>query len=172
MPRRSRMVARAWEAGVDAVIVQDLGLLRALAASLPEVRVHASTQIDAHNADSVAALADLGVSRVTLARELSTSEIAGLVAASPVQLESFVHGSLCFCHSGQCFMSSMVGGRSANRGLCAQPCRLPYDLVDADGVVAEVPGRYLLSPKDLAGVELLPGPRRGGRLRRSRSRGA
>jgi putative protease len=151
------MIARAWEAGIDAVIVQDLGLLAAVSKALPEVRVHASTQIDVHNADSIAALAELGVSRVTLARELSVAEIATLCASSPVQLESFVHGSLCFCHSGQCFMSSMVGGRSANRGLCAQPCRLPYDLVDEDGLVAEVPGRYLLSPRDLAGVELLPG---------------
>jgi len=151
-----RMVARAWEAGVDAVIVQDLGLMRAIASSLPEVRIHASTQIDAHNIDSVRALAELGVSRVTLARELSTSEITRLVASSPVQLESFVHGSLCFSHSGQCFMSSLVGGRSANRGQCAQPCRLPYDLVDESGAVAEVPGRYLLSPKDLAGIDLLP----------------
>jgi putative protease len=151
------MVARAWEAGVDAVIVQDLGLIGAIRSSMPEIRLHASTQIDAHNSDSVDALAELGVSRVTLARELSVSETATLVSASPVQLESFVHGSLCFCHSGQCFMSSMVGGRSANRGLCAQPCRLPYDLIDSDGAVADVPGRYLLSPKDLAGVELLPG---------------
>jgi U32 family peptidase len=151
------LVARAWEAGVDAVIVQDLGLLRALRHSLPEVRVHASTQIDAHNTDTVAALAEMGVARVTLARELSVTEVAVLASVSPVQLESFVHGSLCFCHSGQCFMSSMVGGRSANRGLCAQPCRLPYDLIDSDGVAAEVPGRYLLSPKDLAGVGLLPG---------------
>lgn len=150
------MIARAWEAGVDAVIVQDLGLLYALRASLPEVRVHASTQIDAHNTASVRALASLGVSRVTLARELSVAEIGGLVAASPVEVESFVHGSLCFCHSGQCLMSSMIGGRSANRGLCAQPCRLPYDLVGADGTVAPVEGRYLLSPKDLAGVALLP----------------
>ena len=150
------MVARAWETGIDAVIVQDLGLLCAIAASLPEVRIHASTQIDAHNVDSVLALAELGVSRVTLARELSIPEISGLVSASPVQLESFVHGSLCFCHSGQCFMSSLVGGRSANRGLCAQPCRLPYDLIAADGTIAEVPGRYLLSPRDLAGIDLLP----------------
>jgi putative protease len=150
------MVARAWEAGVDAVIVQDLGLIAAIRSSLPTVRVHASTQIDAHNADSVAALADLGVARITLARELSVAEIAALVASSPVELESFVHGSLCFCHSGQCFMSSMVGGRSANRGLCAQPCRLPYDLVGPDGEAADAPGRYLLSPKDLAGVQLLP----------------
>jgi putative protease len=150
------MVARAWEAGVDAVIVQDLGLMSAIHQALPAVRIHASTQIDVHNSDAVAALARLGVARVTLARELSVPEIAVLTASSSVELESFVHGSLCFCHSGQCFMSSLVGGRSANRGLCAQPCRLPYDLVDSEGVVAEVPGRYLLSPKDLAGIELLP----------------
>jgi putative protease len=156
------LVAGAWDAGIDAVIVQDLGLLYALRRSLPEVRVHASTQIDAHNAASVAALADLGVARVTLARELSVGEIAGLAAASSVEIESFVHGSLCFCHSGQCLMSSMIGGRSANRGLCAQPCRLPYELVDATGAVAEVPGKYLLSPKDLAGIELLPGLVRAG----------
>jgi putative protease len=150
------MVARAWEAGVDAVILQDLGLVAAVRRSMPEVRIHASTQIDAHNAASVAALARLGVSRVTLARELSITEIADLVAASTIELESFVHGSLCFCHSGQCFMSSMIGGRSANRGQCAQPCRLPYDLVGPDGVLADVPGRYLLSPRDLCGIELLP----------------
>ena len=150
------MVARCWEAGIDAVIVQDLGLMSAIHRSLPEVRLHASTQIDVHNSDAVLAVAALGVSRVTLARELSVAEIGVLTASSPVELESFIHGSLCFCHSGQCFMSSLVGGRSANRGLCAQPCRLPYDLVDSKGVVAEVAGRYLLSPKDLAGIELLP----------------
>ena len=130
--------------------------MSAIHRALPEVRIHASTQIDVHNVDAIAVVAELGVSRVTLARELSVAEIALLTASSPVELESFVHGSLCFCHSGQCFMSSLVGGRSANRGLCAQPCRLPYDLVDSEGVVAEVPGRYLLSPKDLAGIELLP----------------
>jgi U32 family peptidase len=157
-----RMVARAWESGIDAVIVQDLGLLAAIHASLPEVRIHASTQIDAHNTASIQALAMLGVTRVTLARELSVREIAGLVAGSPVELESFVHGSLCFCHSGQCLMSSMVGGRSANRGMCAQPCRLPYELVGPDGRVAETPGRYLLSPKDLAGVAVLPALVRAG----------
>ncbi len=150
------LVAKAWEAGVDAVIVQDLGLMSAIRRALPEVRIHASTQIDVHNGDAIAAVARLGVSRVTLAREVSVAEIGELTASSPVELESFVHGSLCFCHSGQCFMSSLVGGRSANRGLCAQPCRLPYDLVDAEGCVAQVPGRYLLSPKDLAGIELLP----------------
>jgi U32 family peptidase len=151
-----KMLARAWKAGIDAVIVQDLGLLHALGSALPELRVHASTQIDAHNAPSIQALERLGVSRVTLARELSIAEIGDLAASSPIELESFIHGSLCYCHSGQCFMSSMVGGRSANRGLCAQPCRLPYDIVGSDGRLAEVPGRYLLSPKDLCGIEMLP----------------
>jgi putative protease len=150
------MVASAWEAGVDAVIVQDLGMMQCIHRSMPEVRVHASTQIDAHNAATIDVLEQLGVSRVTLAREVSVEEIARLVASAGVELESFVHGSLCFCHSGQCLMSSLIGGRSANRGQCAQPCRLPYDLVGPDGTVAEVPGRYLLSPRDLCGIELLP----------------
>lgn len=156
MPAALDMVARAWEAGVDAVIVQDLGLLRNLHTLLPEVRLHASTQIDAHNAASISALAEMGVSRVTLARELSVAEIASLVSTSPVELENFAHGSLCFCHSGQCLMSSLIGGRSANRGMCAQPCRLPYDLVDGNGRLVDIPGRYLLSPRDLCSIELLP----------------
>jgi putative protease len=154
--RALEMVALAWQAGVDAVIVQDLGLIRLLRAELPDVRIHASTQVDAHNAESIEALRSLGVSRVTLSRELSVAEISGLVRASEVELESFVHGSLCYCHSGQCQFSSMIGGRSANRGTCAQPCRLPYELLGADGRAYDAPGRYLLSPKDLAGVTLLP----------------
>ncbi|MDO8916178.1 MAG: U32 family peptidase [Coriobacteriia bacterium] len=156
------MVARAWEAGIDAVIVQDLGLISLLRAELPDVRIHASTQVDTHNAAGIVALQSLGVSRVTLARELSVDEIAGLVRTSGVELESFVHGSLCYCHSGQCQFSSMIGGRSANRGTCAQPCRLPYDLLGADGSAYDVPGKYILSPKDLAGVTLLPALVRSG----------
>ncbi len=150
------MVARAWESGIDAVIVQDLGLMRCIRASLPEVRIHASTQLDVHNAGAIRVLAELGVSRVTLARELSIPEITELAASAGVELESFVHGSLCVCHSGQCLMSSLAGGRSANRGQCAQPCRLPYELLDAAGEEADSPGRYLLSPKDLCGIEMLP----------------
>jgi putative protease len=150
------MIARAWEAGVDAVIVQDLGLMHCIRSSLPEVRIHASTQVDVHNAASIRLLERLDVSRVTLARELSVPEITTLAASTAVELESFVHGSLCFSHSGQCFMSSLVGGRSANRGQCAQPCRLPYELLDVLGEAAETPGRYLLSPRDLCGIELLP----------------
>lgn len=150
------MIADAWAAGVDAVIVQDLGLLRALRESMPEVRIHASTQIDAMNPDSVLALAESGVSRVTLARELSLDGIAAC-AATGVEVESFVHGAICYSYSGQCLMSSMIGRRSANRGMCAQPCRLTYELIDAGGSVVATPGRYLLSPKDLAGITQLPG---------------
>jgi len=150
------MIAAAWEAGVDAVIVQDLGLMYCIRTLLPEVRIHASTQIDAHNSATIDVLERLGVSRVTLAREVSIPEMTALSASAGVELESFVHGSLCFCHSGQCLMSSLIGGRSANRGQCAQPCRLPYDLVGPDGELAEVPGRYLLSPRDLCGIGLLP----------------
>ena len=151
-----RMVADAWNAGVDAVIVQDLGLLAMLHRHMPAVRTHASTQIDTHNTETVRALAAMGVSRVTLARETSVQEVAGFVRDGGVEIESFVHGSLCFCYSGQCLMSSVIGARSANRGMCAQPCRMAYDLVAADGEVATTPGRYLLSPKDLAGLDLLP----------------
>ncbi len=150
------MIDAAWAAGVDAVIVQDLGLARVLAARLPHVRLHASTQIGAHNSETVRELADLGFERVTLARELSIDEIAGIASAAGVEVETFVHGALCLCYSGQCLLSSVVGGRSANRGRCAQPCRLPYDLLDDSGRELKAPGRYLMSPKDLAGVTHLP----------------
>lgn len=151
------LLEEAWVCGVDAIIVQDLGLARLVARELPHLRLHASTQINAHNTLTVAELAQLGFSRVTLARELSDREIAKIAADSPIEVESFVHGALCICYSGQCLLSSMVGDRSANRGLCAQPCRLPYDLLDETGAErSRVSGRYLLSPKDLAGVSVLP----------------
>lgn len=150
------MVDAAWVAGVDAVIVQDLGLLRAVRLTLPHVRVHSSTQMNAHNTQTIRALADLGIMRVTLAREVSVDEIGGFVEADVVEIESFVHGALCMCYSGQCLMSSLIGRRSANRGLCAQPCRLPYELLDGGGDVLEAPGAHLLSPKDLAGITMLP----------------
>lgn len=152
------VVEAAWRAGVDAVIVQDLGLLHAIREWLPGVRVHASTQIDAHSSGTVRALSSLGVARVTLAREVSVDEIATLVrvgTAHGVEVESFVHGAICVCYSGQCLLSSLIGSRSANRGMCAQPCRLPYELVDAGGEGAETPGAHLLSPRDLAGITVL-----------------
>lgn len=150
-----KMIDSAWSAGIDAVIVQDLGLMRALRLALPEVRIHASTQIDVQNPDGIGALASLGASRVTLARELSLEAIAACAAAG-LEVETFVHGALCYSYSGQCLLSSLIGRRSANRGMCAQPCRLPYELLDAFGGVATVPGRYLLSPRDLAGIAHLP----------------
>lgn len=150
------LVDEAWASGVDAVIVQDLGLARAVSRELPQVRLHASTQINAHNTLTVSELGRLGFSRVTLARELSLSEIEIIAREASVEVEAFVHGALCFCYSGQCLLSSAVGGRSANRGMCAQPCRLPYELLDEKGTQLDAPGRYLLSPRDLAGISLLP----------------
>ncbi|MHB9004788.1 MAG: DUF3656 domain-containing U32 family peptidase, partial [Coriobacteriia bacterium] len=148
---------RAWVAGIDAVIVQDLGLLRLLRREMPHVRVHASTQIDTHNSATVELLRDQGVGRVTLARETSLSEIAVLSAIPGVEVESFVHGALCISYSGQCLMSSSIGGRSANRGMCAQPCRLQYELLDEKGSIRKTPGgAHLLSPRDLAGISELP----------------
>lgn len=152
------LIAGAWAAGVDAVIVQDLGLLRVLRDAMPQVRVHASTQMNTHSASTIETLADRGVRRVTLARETSLDEIGALCAAARpygVEVESFVHGALCMCYSGQCLLSSLIGGRSANRGLCAQPCRLSYELVDEAGRALAVPGAHLLSPKDLAGISAL-----------------
>jgi putative protease len=151
------LVDAAWAAGVDAVIVQDLGLLGMLRRELPHVRVHSSTQVNAHNRATIEVLRDAGASRVTLAREVSIEEISSFAERiRGVEIESFVHGALCMCYSGQCLLSSLIGGRSANRGTCAQPCRLPYELVNDRGPLKDAPGAYLLSPKDLAGIDMLP----------------
>ncbi len=150
------LLDEAWAAGVDAVILQDLGLASLAASELPHVRLHASTQLNAHNAATVAELARRGFARVTLARETPVSAMAGLAAAADVEIEAFVHGALCVSYSGQCLMSSMIGGRSANRGRCAQPCRLTYGLLDARSQPKAAPGPHLLSPKDLCGLDMLP----------------
>ena len=120
------LAVRASQMGMDAVLVQDMGLVRTLRQVAPDLPVHASTQMSVHSLDGVKAAADLGLTRVVLARELSGSDIAYICERSPVEIEVFVHGALCMCHSGQCYMSSVIGGRSGNRGLCAQPCRLAY----------------------------------------------
>lgn len=145
-------VAKAAEAGIDAAIVQDVGLLSVLRRDLPELEIHASTQMNVRDKHGVELCMLLGCSRVTLARELSLKRIEEL-AKLGVDLEVFVHGALCICQSGQCLLSSMIGGRSANRGLCAQPCRLPYKLVDEQGKRLSTDGKYLLSPRDLCGIE-------------------
>ncbi len=158
---RALEVARqAYRSGADAFIVQDLGFAAELKRSLPQARLHISTQMNTHNAAGIEAACKLGASRVTLARELSLAEIGHLAEVAKgfdMEVEAFAHGALCVCYSGQCFMSSMIGGRSANRGLCAQACRLPYELHNrAQRKDLPSPGDHLLSPQDLCSIDLLP----------------
>lgn len=158
LERALTCVQRAWEAGADAFIVQDIGLAAEVRRMNRAIPLHASTQMNIHNAAGMEFAAVLGASRVTLARELHLNEIAALTSIADdlgMEVECFAHGALCVCYSGQCLMSSMIGGRSANRGLCAQPCRLPYELHDeADGVLP-APGEHLLSPRDLCTADLV-----------------
>ncbi|MGB9803138.1 DUF3656 domain-containing U32 family peptidase [Desulfofundulus sp.] len=146
-------------AGADGVIVQDLGLATLARQVLPELPLHASTQMTVHNRAGVEKLLALGFRRVVLAREMSLEEIRAIKDATGAELEVFIHGALCICYSGQCLLSSMIGGRSGNRGRCAQPCRLRYTLVDERGRTVVEPrevGEYLLSPRDLNLSEHLP----------------
>ena len=126
LPGAAELAAQASDMGIDAVLVQDLGVLRMLKQAVPDLPVHASTQMSVHTLDGVKLCADLGISRVVLARELGWREIEHICLHSPVEIEVFGHGALCMCYSGQCFFSSVIGGRSGNRGLCAQPCRMKY----------------------------------------------
>ncbi len=138
----------AAQAGVDALIVADLGGAVAIRRTIPTLELHASTQASGHNADAGRALAELGFSRMVLAREVSLADIRTYIENSPIEAEVFVHGALCVCHSGQCLFSSLIGGRSGNRGACAQPCRLPYTVGKKTG--------YPLSLKDLCLAEHVP----------------
>lgn len=160
LPDALELARQAYRCGVDAFIVQDIGISIELSRIMPDVEVHVSTQMNIHDEDGLRAAAALGVTRVTLARELSLAEIARLHELAEelgVELESFAHGALCICYSGQCFMSSLVGGRSANRGRCAQACRLPYELHNrALRKTLDAPGEHLLSPKDLCTANLIP----------------
>lgn len=160
LPDALELARQAYRCGVDAFIVQDIGISIELSRIMPDVEVHVSTQMNIHDEDGLRAAAALGATRVTLARELSLAEIARLHELAEelgVELESFAHGALCVCYSGQCFMSSLVGGRSANRGRCAQACRLPYELYNrALRKTLDAPGEHLLSPKDLCTANLIP----------------
>lgn len=160
LPDALELARQAYRCGVDAFIVQDIGISIELSRIMPDVEVHVSTQMNIHDEDGLRAAAALGATRVTLARELSLAEIARLhelAVELGVELESFAHGALCICYSGQCFMSSLVGGRSANRGRCAQACRLPYELHNrALRKTLDAPGEHLLSPKDLCTANLIP----------------
>jgi putative protease len=143
-------------AGVDAVIIQDVGLARLIRALTPDLEIHASTQMSITSEEGVRLAAELGCSRVILARELSLEEIGKIRGQTELPLEVFVHGALCVAYSGQCLTSEALGGRSANRGECAQACRMPYEIV-CDGRPVDLGAtQYLLSPQDLAAYDLVP----------------
>lgn len=147
------LAKKAYELGIDTIIVQDLGLARYLIKNFPDLAIHGSTQMSVHSLEGVLALQKMGFSRVVLSRELSLEEIEYICKNSNIEIEVFVHGALCISYSGQCLFSSMVGGRSGNRGKCAQPCRLPYELLENDTTIDK---GYLLSPRDLCGLDYLP----------------
>lgn len=158
-----------YERGLDAVIVQDMGVFTYIRKSFPDLPIHASTQMTVTGYRSAQMLKEMGASRVVTARELSLDEIRSIREHVDIEIESFVHGALCYCYSGQCLLSSLIGGRSGNRGRCAQPCRLPYD-VQGQNQTQKVSGagskgkgsrkgadeRYVLSMKDLCTLDILP----------------
>ncbi len=149
-----RLAVDCYNLGADAFIIQDLGLIKYLRENYPEIPIHASTQMTTHNLAGVKQLENMGVKRVVLSRELSVSEIENICQNVNVEIETFLHGALCISYSGQCLFSSIIGGRSGNRGLCAGPCRLPYTLIDGND--KELDKGYLLSPRDLNGTSFLP----------------
>src|SRR6202167_4104845 len=152
----ARALASIAEAGVDALIVQDIGVLRLAHQIAPELELHASTQTSITSAEGVEFARAHGADRVTLARELSLDEVTAIYEKTHADLEIFVHGALCVAYSGQCFSSEAWGGRSANRGQCAQACRLSYDPM-VDGTQTPLAdARYLLSPGDLCTVPQVP----------------
>ena len=156
LPSVEAAVRACAEAGVDAVIVQDLGVARLVRTIAPDLPIHASTQMTCTDAAGIELARSVGASRVILARELSLQDIAAIRAQTDAEIEVFVHGALCISYSGQCMTSEAIGGRSANRGACAQACRLPYELV-VDGVKRDQGDEaYLLSPEDLETSALVP----------------
>ncbi|MCE5331641.1 MAG: U32 family peptidase [Bacteroidales bacterium] len=145
LPKAETLIHQIYHAGADALIVQDMGILKM---NLPPIALHASTQTDNRTVEKVKFLQDVGFSRVVLARELSLKQINEISSQTKTELEAFVHGALCVSYSGQCYMSQAMCGRSANRGQCAQYCRLPYHLLDADDNIL-LKNKHLLSLKDL-----------------------
>lgn len=143
---------KAYEIGADAFIVQDLGLAMALRKAIPNIILHLSTQATVYSEKAIEVVENLNFERIVLARELSLEQIKNICAKTDKEIEVFVHGAMCICYSGQCRFSSLIGERSGNRGKCAQPCRLPYILYKNDKKISQ---KYLLSPKDLCGIEQL-----------------
>ncbi len=147
------LVKYAYECGIDAIIVQDLGLATEIIKEFPELDVHCSTQMTIHNLEGVKKVKELGFKRCVLSRELTLDEIKNICKNSDIEIEVFIHGALCICYSGQCLMSSIIGGRSGNRGKCAGSCRLPYTLL-RNG--EQVDKGYLLSSKDVCTLDIIP----------------
>ncbi len=146
-----------YKQGLDGVIVQDIGALAFIREHFPGLEIHTSTQMTVTNRYGAELMKELGASRVVTAREMSFAEIQDISGNVDVEIESFVHGALCYCYSGQCLLSSVIGGRSGNRGRCAQPCRLPYEAFDeAKKRISNPKKPYLLSPKDLCTIEMIP----------------
>lgn len=151
-----------YELGADAIIVQDLGLAKYIIDNLKGMDVHASTQMSIHNLQGALEMQNLGFKRVVLARELTLHDIEYICNHTEIEIETFIHGALCISYSGQCLLSSAIGGRSGNRGKCAQPCRLPYELIKEDkisehhDIIRTLDKGYILSPKDLCGLEYIP----------------
>ena len=145
-----------YEAGLDAVLVQDLGVFSYIREHFPDLPLHISTQMTVTGKYSAADLKRMGAVRVVPARELSLKEIREISEATGLEVETFVHGALCYCYSGQCLFSSLIGGRSGNRGRCAQTCRLPFDVEKGDKVLGGKNEKYVLSLKDLCTLDLLP----------------
>ena len=147
------LASKAYEFGIDAIIVQDLGLAKKLIKMFPDLPIHGSTQMTVHNLNGALELQELGFKRVVLSRELSANEIEYITKNSDIEIECFAHGALCISYSGQCLFSSMLGGRSGNRGKCAGPCRLPYELLEND---KKIDSGYLLSTRDLCSLDFIP----------------
>ena len=145
-----------YEAGLDAVIVQDLGVFHYVREHFPEMDIHVSTQMTVTGKYSASKLKEMGAVRVVPARELTLEEIREIYDETGLEIETFVHGALCYCYSGQCLFSSLIGGRSGNRGRCAQPCRLPFDVVRDGRYINKKNEKYVLSLKDLCTLDLIP----------------
>lgn len=147
------LAKQAYNLGIDSIIIQDLGLANYLMHNIPHLPLHASTQMTCHNLSGAKLLENAGFKRIVLSRELSLDEIEYIKSNTNCEIEVFTHGALCICYSGQCLYSSLIGGRSGNRGKCAQGCRLPYTLLENESSLDK---GYLLSPKDLCSLDILP----------------
>ncbi|MDO5519657.1 MAG: U32 family peptidase [bacterium] len=151
-----KYLKRPYEEGLDAVIVQDVGVMNFIHSHFPDLQIHASTQMTLTMSEGADLFKDYGITRLVTSRELTLDEIKHIRETTNLEIESFVHGALCYSYSGQCLMSSMLGGRSGNRGRCAQTCRMQYELKDNGKTISDKDNAYLLSPKDMCTLDIIP----------------